>query len=104
MKKFQHVLTDLHKEKGPPVTLPNHKNINDDVVGYLPLSNELSSEGKKTRVLTDLKSANLISLGQLADDGCKVHLDDKALLVHKKGKTILTGTRNETDGLYKEGS
>ena len=100
MKQFQHVLTDLRKEHGTPVTLPNQSTINDNVVGLLPLPDEISTAGRKTHVLSGLKSANLISLGQLADDGCKIHLDDKTLLVDKKGKTILTGVRNAEDGLY----
>ena len=38
MSQFQHVLDDIHREDGPPVTLPNKTSINDDIVGYLPLT------------------------------------------------------------------
>ena len=47
-----------------------------------------------------LKSASLISLGQLTDDGCDVRMNDKKLKVTKEKETIMTGHRNFTDGLY----
>ena len=89
------VLETIHEEDGPPVTLPNSTTINDNTVGHLPFSSTLTSQGTKTRVLSDLTSANLISLGQLADDGCDIHLDKDSLRVDKHGETILTGTRNK---------
>lgn len=98
--KDSHVLTSVHTEVGPPVTLPNSSNINDDKVGYFPLGPHISSKGKKARILNALCSANIISLGQLADDGCITHLDKNNLIVEKHGQVVLTGTRNKTDGLY----
>ena len=43
--------------------------------GYLPLSPLLSSNAKKTSTVPKLTSSSLISLVQLADDGCTIVLD-----------------------------
>ena len=80
--------------------LPNSTVINDTKVGYLPLSNLLSTAAKKARILKDLTSASLISIGQLADDGCTTTIDPNHLTVKKNGKVVLTGTRNTDDNLY----
>ena len=80
--------------------MPNSSVLNDDRVGELPLSNDLSTAAKKTRILSGLKSATLVSLGQLADDGCTTTITTPELVVKKKGKIILRGKRNYHDGLY----
>ena len=93
-------LVNHHNEEGPPVKLPNSSTINDNKVGYLPSQDILSTKAKKVRILSDLKSSNLISLGQLADDGCKTTILENDLYVQKNGKTIMHGIRNRTDDLY----
>ena len=93
-------LVNQHIEEGPPVKLPNSTTINDNKVGYLPSQDILSTKAKKVRILSDLKSSNLISLGQLADDGCKTTILQNDLYVEKNGKTIMHGIRNWTDDLY----
>ena len=98
-KRDMTVLHTIHEEPGSPISLPNGDTINDNKVGYLPIP-ALSQEGQKTRILDDLHSASLISLGQLADDGCTTQLDKDKLVVKKDGKVILTGTRNHQDNLY----
>ena len=55
-----HVLDTIHEEAGPPVKLPNATTINDTTVGYIPMHPAISKEGKKARVLKDLKSSSLI--------------------------------------------
>ena len=62
---------------GPSVTLPDGTTIRSTTMGYLPLSNQLSSKAKKATVLPNLKSSSLISLGQIADDDCTILLDQK---------------------------
>ena len=99
-QKDANVLEDIHEDIGPPVKLPNASTINDTKAGYLPNLKMLSKKAKKTRILKDLKSANLISLPQLADDGCVTSMDDVDLVVEKDNKIVLTGTRNPNDGLY----
>ena len=79
-------LINHHEEQGPPVKLPNSSTINDNKVGYLPSQDILSTKAKKVRILSDLKSSNLISLGQLADDGCKTTILQNDLYAQKHGK------------------
>ena len=47
-----------------------------------------------------MKSANLISIPQLADDGCVTVLDKEKIIVKKDEKIVLSGKRNMRDGLY----
>ena len=44
--------------------------------------------------------ASLILVGKLCNDGCKVMFDEEIMIAQKNNKTILTGRRNERDGLY----
>ena len=74
--------------------------INYNKVGYIPLHPSISKTGRKTRILQDLNSSSLISLGQLADDGCQSHLNEDKLIVTKENEVVLTGTRICKDGLY----
>ena len=80
--------------------MPNSSVLIDDQVGELPLSQHLSTTAQKTRILSGLKSATLISLGQLADDGCTTTITTPELTVEKEGQIILRGKRNYHDGLY----
>ena len=51
-------------------------------------------------VLPHLKSANLISLGQLCNDNCTILLTKHQLHTIKEGKEILQGYQNLSDGLW----
>ena len=51
-------------------------------------------------ILPGLKSASLISIGQLCDDNCDVFLNKHTLLEVKDEEVILEGTRNQADGLW----
>ena len=64
------VCTNIFNEKGPPVGLPNSTKIKGHEAGYIPLSDKLTPKAKRARILPSLKSSSLISLSQLADDGC----------------------------------
>ena len=96
----KHILKDVHFEQGPPIKLPDATTIQANQVGYIPVQGKLSKTARKARILKDLKSANLISLGQLADNGCTTNIDNKKLTVTKQDDVVLTGTRNSKDGLY----
>lgn len=39
-------------------------------------------------------------MGQLADDGCDIQLNKNTIVITKNNRKILTGTRNNTDGLW----
>ena len=64
------------------------------------LSNQLSKVAQAAMILPSLKSASLISMEQLCDDGCKVVLDQHDLTVVKNYSVILQGMRNKSDGLW----
>ena len=99
-KEDQTCLEKIRMERGPAVVLPDGSKITSTKVGLLPISDSISEKGRKARIVPGLKSASLISLGQLADDGCDVRINDKRLKVTKEKETIMTGHRNYTDGLY----
>ena len=96
----KNILQNLTERHGPPVGLPNSEQLPSTHSGTLPLSTKLSSQAQQARVLPGLKSATLISLGQLANDGCISILNDSKLHVIKEGEPILQGYRNPSDGLY----
>ena len=64
------VCQNIIEENGPPVGLPNAATITSTKAAHLPISQNLPSHAQKARILPHLKSASLISLGQLADGGC----------------------------------
>ena len=51
-------------------------------------------------VLPALKSSNLISIGQLCDDGCDITMDKNELVVSKNNSIIWKGHRNSRDDLW----
>ena len=55
---------------------------------------------QNTHILPNLENSSLLSLGQLCDDGCIVHLTKSHLHVFKYDKLLLTGFRNLRDGLW----
>ena len=88
----KHILTDVHFEQGPPIKLPDATTVHANQVGYIPVE-QLSKTARKARILKDLKSANLISLGQLADNGCTTNIDQKKLTVTKQDNVVLQYSR-----------
>jgi hypothetical protein len=96
----RHVLKDIHSITSGPIILPNQTTIKATSSGILPISSELTPEGRTAKILPDLRTASLISVGKLCDDGCKVIFDKKMMTAKKEDKIILTGHRNHKDGLY----
>ena len=93
-------LTEIQTAPGPAVTLPNNTTIRATKQGNIPINATLSSRAKNVVILPSLKSASLISLGQLCDDNCKVLLDKHKLYAVKKNTLVLQGDRNKDDGLW----
>ena len=94
------MLSDITHFSGPTVMIRNGNSITATKQGTLPLLPLLSLAAKKTAILPQLKSSSLISLGQLADDGCTIVLDYKKLTGIKKNEIVLEGVRNSSDGLW----
>ena len=94
------ILYNISQATSRPITLPNDATITATKKGIIPLAPELSNEGKLAKILPGLKTASLISVGKLCDDGCEVKFNDKIMIAEKNDKIILTGYRNRRDGLY----
>ena len=59
----------------------------------------MSSSARSTTVFPQLHQS-LISVGQLCDDGCTATFNKNSVVVKKGLKTVLTGSRNISDGLW----
>ena len=94
------VLSDIIDIQGPNVVIPNNSTITVTKQGDLPLSTQLSPAARSAMILPGLKSASLVSIGQLCDDDCDVLLNKKKLIAIKNKKIVLQGTRNYSDGLW----
>ena len=99
-EKDKGILKNIKQTNGPSVQLPDSSMIPSTEQGNLPLSPHFSASATKTCVLPNLKSANLISLGQLCDDGCTIILNQDTMNVIKNNTTVLKGIRNRKDGLW----
>ena len=60
----------------------------------------LSQEAQTGYIVPNLKNTTLISAGQSCNDNCIVTFDKKKAYVHKHDNLVLTGIRNEKDGLW----
>ena len=94
------VLENKTNIKGPTIKQPDNTDLASEGSGTIPLSKHLSAEAQTAMIIPNLKSASLISIGQLCDDGCTAVLDKKDLTVVKKETVILRGKRNKLDGLW----
>jgi len=84
---------------GPTVILPDASNITATESAHLPIKG-LSRQATATSIFENLHSF-LISLGQLCDDNCIVHLDKQKIEVSKNNKLFLKGHRSKSgDGLW----
>ena len=78
----RHVLQNITPCLGPPVGLPDGTVIRASHSGTLPLRH-LSAPAKTVQIFKGLKSASLISVGQLCDDGCEVVLEEHKVNIIK---------------------
>ena len=94
------VLMYIQNSPGPSILLPNGELISSTKKGLLPLSKKLSTNVSTAIILPGLKSASLISIGQLCDDNCDMYLNNKIILAVKNNEVIMDGKRNLTDSLW----
>jgi len=94
-------LEGVHEADGPTAITPTLETLKATKEGKLPFSNtSITSKALKTHVFPKLGSASLISVPQLCDDGCKVVFDKKHVCITKNKEIIITGRRNNIDGLW----
>ena len=72
--KHEHMLQSTIPSAATPVLLPNNNVVHTSTTGILPLSYNLSATAQAAHVIPELHSS-LVSLGQLADDGCSIVLN-----------------------------
>ena len=94
------ILKNITLVNGPTVTLPNNLTLKSVEEGVIPLSPLLSNQATKASIIPGLTSSSLISLGQIADDGCTILLNKKKLFAIKDKDIVMQGTRNLDDGLW----
>ena len=83
-------LKNVHNFTTINVTLPDNTTIRCTHSGTLDIPN-LSTKATIAHVLPELSNTLLISLGQLADDGCLILLNKQILKVFKNFELILQG-------------
>ena len=93
------VLDNIIDEDGPTVALPDNTTLHATKAGTLPITG-VSTLAKKVHIIPKLSSSSLISMGQLCDDDCDVHLRKEDMDVKKDNKVIIRGLRNKFDGLW----
>lgn len=99
MVKDKNILSNIIEQAGPTVFLPNNDHISSNAAGHLPIPS-LSKESTKAHLLPGLQNSSLLSLGQICDDDCIIHLTKSNLYIFKDQKLLLTGYRNHRDGLW----
>lgn len=102
-------LKDIRLYTGTPVILPVADILLPSKQGILEISKKFSQKAQTATVLPHLKSASLISLGQISNDNCTIVMNKQKLITAKSDKmsisvdktdNILTGTRNKDNVLY----
>ena len=71
-KKDKHCLTNIVPHITPPILLPNKDTVTGTEKGNVPMHPLISKSASTAKILPELKSASLISIGKLCDDNCQV--------------------------------
>ena len=79
----KHCLSNIRKVPLTLVGLPDKSSSAITNVGTMSLSKKLTEPAQAGHILQDLKSATLLSAGQLCDDDCVVILDKHRARVQK---------------------
>ena len=67
--------------------------------GQLPFG-DIADAAKQAYILPSLTNSSLLSIGQLCNENCIAIFTKRLMLILHKGRVILTGTRNYSDGLW----
>ena len=98
-QKDAHIVKNKVACDGPTVILPDMSKLKSTISGTLDIK-QLSPKANKAHILPNLRSASLLSMGQLCDDNCVVTLDKQNMFVTKNNEIVLRGKRNKFDGLW----
>ena len=82
------------------VGCPNGQNIYSTSIAQLNIPN-VPANANKARVFKDLNSGNLLSIGQLCDNGCEaIFQPTKVTIKNKNNQTVLEGPRDPVTKLW----
>ena len=85
---------------GPKVRLPDNSIITTNTEGHLPLKN-LPHSATHAHIFPDIKSASLLSIGQLCDSNCTaIFTKNDLTILNEEQHPVLNGVRNTVDGLW----
>ena len=99
-KEDENIAQSKHKScNGPRVILPDNSVLTPSHECNLKLPG-MSNKGTSAYIFPELKSASLISVGQLCDDGCTVTFTANDVKAIKENNIVLQGTRNWQDKLW----
>ncbi len=99
--KHRQIITDLKKlENGPVAQLPNKSYVKATYEGILALYPTLLKAVQTVLIYPEVTNELLISVSQLAHDGCQITFDDNTAKIKKNDRVILEGYKNKSDQLY----
>ena len=87
---------------GPQITvgLPNGGRMQSTGHCQLDLP-QLPEAAREAHILPGLSHSSLLSIGKLCDAGCLAQFDAKNVIIQRQGMTLLTGTCDPTNGLWR---
>ena len=98
-----YITTDTHLQHEPTtplqVQLPNGDVMTSSTATDIPFPHT-SNKAKRAHIFPTLTTANLLSIGQLCDDGCIANFTKNEVKILKNNHTILQGKRNTSNGMW----
>ena len=99
-KEDENIAQQKHPSyNGPRVILPDNSVLTPSHECNLKIPG-MSRKGTSAYIFPELKSASLISIGQLCDDGCTVTFTANGVKAVKENNIVLHGSRNWQDKLW----
>ena len=97
-----YITTDTHLQHEPTtplqVQLPNGDVMTSSTATDIPFPHT-SNKAKRAHIFPTLTTANLLSIGQLCDDGCIANFTKNEVKILKNNHTILQGKRNTSNSV-----
>ena len=82
------------------IYLPDNTSLAPTVSGILNLHPKLPDKAQEARVVPGLSNSSLFSIGQDCDEGCYTIFSSTHLQIIRNGEILITGYRNQNDGLW----
>ena len=90
---------EIHHDKHHAAYVANvNKALEGSPLAELPIE-KLSKQARTAKVFNKLKTASLMSIGKLCDDGCEAKLTMDAALITKNDDIVMKGQRIRKNGM-----